>query len=484
MPDTFILTINGKHERVHALPPTRTLLAYLRDAGRVGTKEGCGDGDCGACTVVMVAAGPDGRAQYQALNSCIVPIAALAGREIVTVEGIADGKPHPVQQAMIQSGGSQCGYCTPGFVMSMFSAYYDGSLGDAAIEGNLCRCTGYLPIRRAMASLGGPAADDPFLQRLSAHPTVGGSEGAGASKLAGRRPSEPYAHLEQTYYTPTTLAELLDIVAENEAATPVAGATDIGLEFSWHRGRFTALIGLEHVAELKTLSDTEAFVEIGAAVPLSHLEVNVGGVFPALDEMLRCFAARQIRNRATIGGNLATASPIGDLAPVLLALDATVKLASKSATRQLPVSELFTGYRRTALRAGEVIVSVTIPKQLAPGASERVSRSYKVTKRGSDDISTVAAAFTLDLAEGGSVLHARLAYGGVAPTPLRAYDAEAFLLGREWSEATMLSAKERLEEAFTPIRDVRGSAAYRRALTGNLFHRFFLDTQAAAPEAS
>ncbi len=468
MSDAFTLTINDEEVTVRGVQPSKTLLHYLREAGWVGSKEGCGDGDCGACTVVVKGEDHRGKPSYLAVNSCLIPVAAMAGREIVTVEGIAENELHPVQRAMVAFGGSQCGYCTPGFIMSLFAGYYSGPLTDDVVEGNLCRCTGYLPIRRAMRSLSEPDEGDRFLRKLAERPPVATGNGSVAVQVSGQR-----------FYSPTTLEEVFELLEAHPEAVLVAGATDLGLEFSYHRGHYPVLIALERIAELKRIDDTPEALILGAGVTLSHLEAAAAGVFPALGQMLHLFAARQIRNRATVGGNLGTASPIGDLPPVFLVHDAVVTLVSQEGSREVPIEQFFTGYRKTVRAHGEVIHSVRLPKTLPEGARQRLSRSYKVAKRGSDDISSVAAAFTLDLGEGGRIVQARLAYGGVAPTPVRAREVEARLTGRPWNEAAMRDAKAALYDAFEPISDVRASAAYRREVTANLLEKFFLDTQEA-----
>ncbi|NHC35044.1 xanthine dehydrogenase small subunit [Scytonema millei] len=458
--ERLILTINGETVRLKDVSPTITLLEYLRQSGRIGTKEGCGDGDCGACTIAIVGEGADGKPHYQAVNSCLIPLGAVAGREIVTVEGVANGQLHPVQAAMVETGGSQCGYCTPGFIMSMFAAYYDRQVDDLAIEGNLCRCTGYLPIRRAAQQvMQMQPPRDCFSQKIAQATTE-------FSQIS-------YTCADQKFYRPTQLQTVLELLQQHPDASLVAGATDLGLEMSHHSKDFLVLISLEAVAELKILTNTPELVEIGAAVPLSHIEDNLRGVFPAMDEMLYWFAARQIRNRATLGGNIGTASPIGDLPPVLLALDAQLRIAGSGGERTLPIADFFKGYRKTDLQPGEVIVSIQIPKTTT--GVRRLSQSYKVGKRGTDDISIVAAAFTIDLGDRNQIQHARLAYGGVAATPARAIAVESMLLGKPWNAETVKQAKPELKQAFTPLTDLRGSAEYRKMLVANLFEKFFVE---------
>jgi xanthine dehydrogenase small subunit len=466
--------ING--ENVLITKPTLTLLEYLRESRRTGTKEGCADGDCGACTVAVVGKNAEGKTHYQAMNSCILPLGSLAGREVITVEALSNGKLHPVQEAMVQTAGSQCGYCTPGFIMSMFAGYYDGKVDDQSIEGNLCRCTGYLPIRKAARGLGEPELDDRFALRL-VEKSTGAEEGRGGKKLIL---SSPSASSASKFLLPQTLNEVLASLESHPSATLIAGGTDLGLELSHHRKNFEVLVSLENVAELQVINDTDETLEIGAGVTLTHIEKKLHGIFPALDEMIHWFAARQVRNRATIGGNLGTASPIGDLPPVLLSLDASIKLAGRNGQRIVPVGDFFTSYRQTVMQKNEVIVSVLIPKGLERGAVKRFSQSYKVGKRGTDDISIVSASFAIDLDRNDSITKARLAYGGVAAVPARALDAEAVLTGKRWNEKSMLQAKEKLRIAFKPLSDFRGSAEYRNMLVANLLEKFYLECAGVA----
>lgn len=459
--DHLTLALNGEQLEIKNLSPTMTLLEYLRKTGRVGTKEGCGDGDCGACTVAIIGAGANGKPCFQAVNSCLIPMGAVAGREIVTVEGISNGKLHPVQQAMVETGGSQCGYCTPGFIMSMFAAYYEGEITDASVEGNLCRCTGYLPIRRAAQSLGKIQPKDVFSEKLAA-----ADLNFSPVKIENGN---------QQFYRPTELAEVLNLFQKFPNATLIAGATDLGLEFSWHTRDFPVLISLENVKELKTLANADESVEIGAAVALTDVEENLKGVFPSLDEMLHWFAARQVKNRATIGGNLGTASPIGDLPPVLLSLDAELKIAIADGERAILLADFFKGYRQTDLQPGEVIVSIKIPKTISRNAARRLAQSYKIGKRGTDDISIVAAAFAIDLNEENRIIKVRLAYGGVAATPARAVEVERMLENQLWNAETVQLAKIGLKDYFSPLNDLRGSAEYRKMLVANLFEKFFVE---------
>lgn len=437
--------------------PTESLLRWLKRQRLTGTKEGCADGDCGACTVALLQTGSDGRTRLAAVNSCLLPLGTLPGRDVITVEGLQDpgAALHPVQQALVDNAGSQCGYCTPGFVMSLFAGYYDGDLGDATIEGNLCRCTGYRPIRDAAAALSRqPVPEDAFATLL-------------------RAPSTPGAGELGQYHSPLTVDAAIALKQQHPDAVWIAGATDLGVELSHGRCIAPAFIALDRIAELQQLAIGDDAVRIGAGLPLSQLETRLAGLFPALDGMLPWFAARQVRNRATLGGNLGTASPIGDLLPVLLALDAIVHLRGPGGHRDVPIAEYFLDYRRTARQADELIAAVALPRHPAlPGAARRASASYKVAKRQTDDISIVAAAFDVAIDDSGRVTRARLAYGGVAAMPRRAANVEDFLLGRALDAATQETAKGMLREAFTPLSDHRAGADYRRALCATLFAKF------------
>src|SRR5256714_1092047 len=455
--------LNGKAVRVDSVSPNTTLLEWLRASGLTGSKEGCAEGDCGACSVAIVDRNVRGKRCYRAINSCLVPLPLMAGRDIISVEGVACPKLHPVQQAMVENFGSQCGYCTPGFIMSLFEGYYRKDLKTAAqldeqLCGNLGRCTGYRPIRDAAA--------DAFAQRN--HPDEFDAQLKTAkAKLKAAR----YSFAGETFLRPASLEKLFRDMAEHPGARLIAGATDLGLEIAKRFQRFPTLIAVEAVAELNEISFTETEWRIGAATTLTKLDDLLGAEFPEIREMLPVFGSRQIRNRATRGGNLVTASPIGDSAPVLLALDASVVLASAAGERILPLDEFFVAYRKTALQSGEILKSIIIPR---PWASiEMRRRFYKVSKRREMDISTVAACFCVALDENGTITKARLAYGGVAALPARAKNTEAALIGKRWSDSTCAEMLPFLEKEFTPISDVRGSAVYRQQLIANLLRKFF-----------
>jgi xanthine dehydrogenase molybdopterin binding subunit/xanthine dehydrogenase small subunit len=459
--------LNGNPVRVDSVSPNTTLLEWLRSSGLTGSKEGCAEGDCGACSVAIVDRDARGKRCYRAINSCLVPLPLMAGRDIISVEGVACPKMHPVQKAMVENFGSQCGYCTPGFILSLFEGYYREDLKTAAqldeqLCGNLCRCTGYRPIRDAAAdALAQRNGKDVFDARLK----------SAKAKLKAAR----YNFGGETFLRPTSLEKLFPALADHPDARLIAGATDLGLEITKRFQKFSALISVEAVAELNEISSTETEWRIGAATTLTKLDELIGAEFPEIREMLSVFGSRQIRNRATLGGNLATASPIGDSAPVLLALEASVVLASAARERVLPLDEFFVAYRETALGAGEILKSIIIPRP--DNAVQTRRQFYKVSKRREMDISTVAGCFAVALDDNGTITKVRLAFGGVAALPVRARKTEAALLGKNWSDSTCKEALPILENEFTPISDVRGSATYRQQLIANLLRKFFADEQ-------
>jgi len=450
---SFVL--NGEAVTADGVGPHTTLLQWLRSTGLCGTKEGCAEGECGACAVAILRSG-----RLEAVNSCLVPLAVLEGATLFSVEGVAepDGTLHPVQCALVESGGSQCGYCTPGFVVSLFCEYYRPERAEydpEGISGNLCRCTGYRPIIDAARSLSAPSPDDRRLPLLRSAP----------ARVA-------------TPLCPTDLAGVFAALERHPKATLIAGGTDLLVEANQKGRRFEVLIALGGVAELQRFEVTGDEVSIGAGLTLSALERRLHAapeLLPLVRELLPLFSSRLIRNQATLGGNLATASPIGDAAPALLALDAELTLVSASGQRRLPLREFFTGYRTTGLAPGELIEAVHCRLPLP-----RWQRFYKVSKRVLDDISTVAAGFGLDLDAEGRVERLRLAYGGVAATPLRVSAVEALAAGKPWSEETIAELVSALQASASPLSDHRGSAAYRLAMMGRLLQKFFHETHEAS----
>jgi len=466
------ILVDGRPISLGETDPHQPLLHFLRERGLTGVKEGCAEGECGACAVVLLAPNGEG-SRFLTVNSCLVPAVGLAGREVLTVHGLAeDEELHPAQAAMVETGGSQCGYCTPGFVVSLFAEYYregrnPGEVWDEAIGGNLCRCTGYRPIRDALGSLGAPR-DDRHKRRLQ---QVTEAPASFAHRVTIEDGSEVCFH------RPTALAELFAILAKEPEAKIVAGGTDVYVEINQLDKRWPVLVALEGITEMQSVTEDDDALTIGAGVSLSRVEDELGEKVPIFGELFPLFSSRLIRNRATLGGNLINASPIGDSPPALLALDARVVLASAEGERELPISELFTGYRETALKAGEILKAVVLPKPFP-----HVQRFYKVSKRIMDDISTVAAGFGLWLDESGTITKARLGYGGVAATPARATEAENALVGRPLDGAAVVHASSFLGTAFTPMTDHRGSARYREAMVSRLLEK--LHAELSTPEAA
>jgi xanthine dehydrogenase molybdopterin binding subunit/xanthine dehydrogenase small subunit len=469
MSDAIEFTLNGRAVRVAAASTHLSLLDWLRSNRLTGTKEGCAEGDCGACTVAIVDTDAQGRRTWRSVTACITLLPMVAGREVLTVEGIAEGAPHPVQRAMAEHYGSQCGYCTPGFVMSMFEAYYrPDDLDRPALAdqlcGNLCRCTGYRPIRDAALDVLATRShrpDDRFRLPLAA-PTA---------------PARSLEHVDpetgDRFLRPTTLDALCALRRAYPEAALVAGATEVGVEINKKFRRFPLLITTEHVAGLADITRVDGRWEVGGAATLTALEEALGASLPGVTKMLRVFASRQIRNRATLAGNLVTASPIGDMPPTLMALDAEVVTRSVEGQRVIPLSEFFTGYRKTALRGDEVVEKVRFDEGPSDPAWTRRFNTYKVSKRRELDISIVAAAFCVDVDASNVVRRARLAFGGVAATPVRALEAERYLEGSPWTRERMAGALPLLRAAFTPIADARSEVPFRRELVASLFEKFF-----------
>ncbi|MDQ6527295.1 FAD binding domain-containing protein [Nocardioides sp. LHD-245] len=452
------VTVNGAARALVGAQPPVTALDWLRGLGLTGAKEGCAEGECGACAILLARPAPDASpaapTAWTAINACLVPAAALAGQEVVTAEGLgAPDALHPVQRELAVRGGSQCGYCTPGFVCSMAAEFYRpgrGAFDHHALSGNLCRCTGYRPIIEAAEALVAPAADDPLAARTTAPP-----------------PSAP-AHALPGWVRPGSLTEALARLGE-PGAVAVAGSTDLGVEANLRGARPDLLVAIDRLDELRVLTVADEVVEIGAALTLSEVEARLAGRIPLLDAVFPQFASRLIRNGATFGGNLGTGSPIGDLLPALLALDADVVLVGPAGERTVPLTAFFTGYRRSVRQPGELIARVRIPLPLAT-----TTAFHKIAKRRFDDISSVAVAFALDIVDG-VVRGAAIGLGGVAATPIRATAAEHALAGAAWTPAGIAPAAAALAAAGTPLDDHRASASYRRAMLGQALPRLLAE---------
>ncbi|MBS4753646.1 FAD binding domain-containing protein [Nocardioides sp. zg-ZUI104] len=470
-----VVTVNGAPRPLLGAEPPVTALDWLRGLGLSGAKEGCAEGECGACAVLLARPGLDTATEWTALNACLLPAAALGGQEVLTAEGLGRTDAlHPVQAELAVRGGSQCGYCTPGFVCAMAAEYYRPGrerFDHHALSGNLCRCTGYRPILEAADALGAAEETDPLAARRHHEAPV----------------SLPARH--GAWVRPADLAEALELLAE-PGAVPVAGATDLGVAANLHGARPALLVAVDRLPELRELSlpqRPEEPLVLGAAWSLSELERRTTGgaeVLDLLHAVYPQFASRLIRNSATIGGNLGTGSPVGDLAPALLALDAEVVLVGAEGERTVALTDYFTGYRQSVRRPGELIRAVRIPAPADFGghAPQRLVGFHKIAKRRYDDISSVAIALVVHLSDG-LVTHAAIGLGGVAATPLRAHATEEALLGRPWDAATRRAASAVLAAEGTPLDDHRASAAYRRAMLGQALHRFHAEHAPAGSSA-
>ena len=470
---TIRFLLNGEEVRVDGVSPNVTVLRRLRNHRRMtGTKEGCAEGDCGACTVLVAV--PDGAGvRRRTENACIRLVPQLHGTSVTTIEHLGEGHPeglHPVQREMIERHGSQCGFCTPGFVMQIAGAHERGRLrtrdeATDAISGNLCRCTGYGPIVDAALAAGRealPRRDDAELRkRLDA--------------IAADGPLA-YEHEGETFHQPRTTDELSALVLANPEATLLAGGTDVGLWVAKLHRRQRAFIELNRVEGLDRIEPIEGGVRVHAAVPHAAFHEVVRDWHPDLDTLMRRFAGAQTRAVGTVCGNVANGSPIGDLNPTLIALGASVILRRGAERRSVPVEEFFVDYGKQDRRSGEWVEAIDVPR---PAATDLVSIS-KVSKRTESDISAVLGAFRLRI-EAGRVAEARLAFGGMAATARRAAGAEAALVDRPFDAAAVADAARALADDFEPISDMRASAAYRLTAARNLLTRFLIETDGGAP---
>jgi xanthine dehydrogenase small subunit len=469
------ITVNGEQTTIGAVAVHTTVLDWLRDRGLTGAKEGCAEGECGACSVLVARPGTDTPTEWTAVNACLLPIAGLDGQELVTSEGL--GSPadlHPVQQELAVRGGSQCGFCTPGFVCSMAAEFYRSARTTSngrcdhehgpngfdlhALSGNLCRCTGYRPIRDAAYALGEPTADDALAARRYAPPPPPAPTSMAVDGAEFLRPPE--------------LDDVLELLADRPDAQLVAGSTDVGVEVNIRGVRKPLVVAVDRLAELREFEFGPDEIRIGAALTLSEIERLLAGRVPLLAQLFPQFASRLIRNGATIGGNLGTASPIGDTPPALLALDASIVLASRRGERVVPLADYFTGYRQTVKAPDELIRSVLVPLPLEP-----LTAFHKIAKRRFDDISSVAVGYAVEVADG-VVRRTRIGLGGVAATPLRARATEDALIDRPWTERTVREAAAVMATEGTPMDDHRASASYRSAMLGQSLLRFYTESVA------
>jgi xanthine dehydrogenase small subunit len=467
----------GAVQTIADASPTRTILQHVReDQHCTGTKEGCAEGDCGACTVVIGEL-KGNTVELKSVNSCIQFLPTLDGKALFTVEDLqqANGELHPVQQAMVECHGSQCGFCTPGFVMSLWGLYLkqEGQSCaparkeiDDTLSGNLCRCTGYRPIIDAA-------------HRMLALPRAPFDRDALAASLQAiqRTGMLSYTHDGQSFHIPQTLEQLIAIRAEKPDATLLSGSTDVGLWVTKQMRNLGDIIHINQVAELQDVLEQDGMLSIGAAVTLNDAYAAVGRHYgKELNELWQRFASLPIRNAGTLGGNVANGSPIGDSAPWLIALGSEIVLNGKNGRRSMPLEAFYLDYQKKDLQPGEFVEAVRIPLP----QPNRHFRTYKLAKRFDQDISAVCAAFAITL-EGNTVREARIAFGGMAATSRRAPLAEAALVGHEWHEATVKAAMAQLAQDYAPLTDMRASSAYRMKTAQNLLQRFWYETRTDAP---
>ena len=467
--------LNRELRTEHALDPNVTVLNYLREhVGKTGTKEGCASGDCGACTVVVGELIGE-RVRYRTLNSCLTFVSSLHGKQLITVEDLKhQGQLHSVQQAMVDCHGSQCGFCTPGFIMSLFalqknSKGYDKGATMEALAGNLCRCTGYRPIIDAAEQACCQKQPDQFDAFESN--TV-----AQLQAIAPRETAELNSG-DKRCLVPLTVADLADLYAANPEARLLAGGTDLALEVTQFHRELPVMIYVGHIEDMKRIEVTDSAIEIGAAAALSDCYEALSREYPDFGELLHRFASLQIRNQGTLGGNIGNASPIGDAPPLLIALGAQIALRQGNSRRILPLQDYFLDYKVTARQEAEFIEKIIVPRAQA----NQAFRAYKVSKRLDDDISAVCAAFNLTIVDG-VVTAARIAFGGMAAIPKRASACEAALVGSAWYPGVIERACAALGEDFTPLSDFRASKEYRLLTAQNLLRKFFLEQQSPEVE--
>jgi len=474
MTETIRFLLNDRIEEVGACDPTLTVLDYLREQKTmIGTKEGCAEGDCGACTVVMAELHEDGL-RYRSVNSCIQLLASVDGKQLITVENLqpASDELHPVQQALVDFHGSQCGFCTPGFVMSLFGMYHqdrdktpDRNAINEALAGNLCRCTGYAPIMRAAEHSLLAGRTDAFSE----------NEAATIRSLVSINHDDMLAfeHKGRLYFSPANIDELCELLSRHPDACMVAGATDVGLWVTKNLQVLPVVIYLGNVRELQemTMDGDSGMLEIGAGVTYTDAMQTICDLYPGFREVMLRLGGLQVRNAGTIGGNIANGSPIGDSPPGLIAANARLVLRSSSGSRDIALEDFFIAYGKQDLRVGECVEKILLP---LPGENTKFS-TYKLSKRFDQDISAICGAYSLEL-DGDRVTALRIAYGGLAATPKRASNCENSLVGGAWDQAAVDRAKQALKQDFEPISDMRASAAYRLSAAQNLLQRFFLES--------
>ncbi len=475
--DTIRFLLGTTPIEVSCAEPTMTVLQYLRQQRMTGTKEGCAEGDCGACTVV-IGSQQKGKMQYEAVNSCIMFIPFLHAKQLITVEHLCDhnGQMHPVQQAMVDEHGSQCGFCTPGFVMSMFAMVHNrvnsnkASI-DNAIAGNLCRCTGYAPIVSAARKVLSVEVEDKFNQRQDETIEQLENLNAGKAVCAGSQ--------GKLYFAPSTTEELAQVLAQRPQSRIVAGATDVGLWVTKQGRDLGTIVNISAIDSLKQLTVEANAIHIGASVTVARAMEPFAEHYPAMRQLFERFGSVQIRNLATIGGNVANGSPIGDTLPALVALDAKLIITSQSGSREISAEEFFIDYGVQDLKPGEFLSKVIVPLPVA----QQYFRIYKLSKRYHQDISAVCGAFSIVRGQAGGIKSARVCFGGMAPTPRRAFNCERVIVREGLTKKGIECARSALQEDYSAISDFRGSAQYRMRVAGNLVEKFANELSSTASAA-
>ncbi len=447
--------------------PNETILNYVRlKLKKTGTKEGCAEGGCGACTIVLGEL-ENNKIIYKAINSCISFVSSLEGKQLILVEDLVskNGTLHPVQNAMIKYHGSQCGFCTPGFVMSLFAMYknfssYNNEKIQDSISGNLCRCTGYRPIIDAAKSLNKANRLDQFNKNIKK--TLNLLKNINSENLSIKNGNKKY-------FSPKNINEVKKIIKGNPNSIFLSGGTDLSLNITKERKEINNIISLNSIKELKFIKERNGYIEVGAVTSLKEFELFIKKYYPDFNSILKRYGSVQIRNVATIAGNIATASPIGDTLPLLLSLDAKIVLQKKYNKTVLPIKNFFVSYRKTRLKKGQFIHSIIIPI-----FKKNIFKAYKISKRFDDDISSVCASFNLEIVNK-KIKSVKIAYGGMAAIPKRAINCEKTLVNSILSEEIFNKAKKTLEKDFAPIDDVRASKDYRMEIAKNLLMKCFLE---------
>tara|TARA_B100000686_G_scaffold46047_1_gene49133 strand:+ start:80 stop:1516 length:1437 start_codon:yes stop_codon:yes gene_type:complete len=459
---------NNKIVEIQSPDPNETILNYVRiKLKKTGTKEGCAEGGCGACTIVLGEL-KGNKINYKAINSCIAFVPALEGKQLILVEDLVlKGDLHPVQKAMVKYHGSQCGFCTPGFVMSLFAMYknypsYKDDVIKDSIQGNLCRCTGYRPIVDAAKSLNKGSKKDNFSKNKKIVLSL-------LKKIKKR--SIYIIHDNKKYFAPQTVNELSKILKKEPGAKIINGGTDVSLIVTKERKDLNSLINVNTIDELNYIKEFNSHIEVGSSTPLIDFEYFIKKYFPDFSLILKRYGSVQIRNVCTIAGNIATASPIGDTLPLLLALDSLIVIKGKNKTQIVPLNGFFKDYRKTKLKKGQFIHSIKIPL-----FKKNIFKAYKISKRIDDDISSVCASFNIELKKN-KITKIRIAYGGMSNIPKRAFKCEKALINSFLSEKIIQKAKKFLEEDFKPITDVRASKNYRMEVAKNLLEKCFLEVK-------